>query len=661
MIGRIPITDVEPAVGCGRWPAKAVVGETFTVTATVFREGHDAVNANVVLKGPKNRRGPWTPMHPFGAGLDRWAADVTPDAEGAWTFTVEAWSDPVETWRHAAEIKVPAGIDVELMLEEGALLLERAAQAAPRNGGGRGILRDAVRALRDTARPPQARLAAALAPAVVEVLYRNPLRDLITASDPLPVQVERVRALFGSWYEFFPRSEGASLDPPRSGTLQDAMNRLPAIADMGFDVVYLPPIHPIGTTFRKGANNTLTPGPGDPGVPWAIGSPDGGHDAVHPDLGTIDDFDAFVARTRELGMEVALDYALQASPDHPWAKEHPEWFTTRADGSIAYAENPPKKYQDIYPLNFDRDRDGIYKEMMRVLRYWMSHGVRIFRVDNPHTKPVEFWEWLIGDVRRTDPDVIFLAEAFTRPAMMRMLGRIGFQQSYTYFTWRTGKGELEEYLRELAGETAAIMRPNFFVNTPDILHAFLQYGGPPAFKIRAVLASMMSPTWGVYSGYELFEHVALRPGSEEYLDSEKYQYRPRDWASFEPGGAREGQSLAPFLTKLNEIRRAHPALQWLRNLQFHRSWNDNILCFSKSRRTSDGPDRVIVVVNLNPHGTQEGTVGLDMPSLGLDWHEGLVVRDELTGAQFAWGEYNYVRLDPWQEPAHILTVVSDTR
>jgi starch synthase (maltosyl-transferring) len=475
------------------------------------------------------------------------------------------------------------------------------------------------------------------------------------------VQVERVRALFGSWYEFFPRSEGASLDPPRSGTLQDAMNRLPAIADMGFDVVYLPPIHPIGTTFRKGANNTLTPGPGDPGVPWAIGSPDGGHDAVHPDLGTIDDFDAFVARTRELGMEVALDYALQASPDHPWAKEHPEWFTTRADGSIAYAENPPKKYQDIYPLNFDRDRDGIYKEMMRVLRYWMSHGVRIFRVDNPHTKPVEFWEWLIGDVRRTDPDVIFLAEAFTRPAMMRMLGRIGFQQSYTYFTWRTGKGELEEYLRELAGETAAIMRPNFFVNTPDILHAFLQYGGPPAFKIRAVLASMLSPTWGVYSGYELFEHIALRPGSEEYLDSEKYQYRPRDWATFEPGGAREGQSLAPFLTKLNEIRRAHPALQWLRNLQFHRSWNDNILCFSKSRRTSDGPDRVIVVVNLNPHGTQEGTVGLDMPSLGLDWHEGLVVRDELTGAQFAWGEYNYVRLDPWQEPAHILTVVSDTR
>ena len=668
MIGRIPITDVEPSVGCGRWPAKAVVGETFTVTATVFREGHDAVNANVVLKGPKNRRGPWTPMHPFGVGLDRWAADVTPDAEGAWTFTVEAWSDPVETWRHAAEIKVPAGIDVELMLEEGALLLERAAQAAPRNGGGRGALRDAVRALRDTARPPQARLAAALAPAVEEVLHRNPLRDLVTASDPMPVQVDRVRALYGSWYEFFPRSEGASLDPPRSGTLREAMNRLPAIADMGFDVVYLPPIHPIGTTFRKGANNTLTPGPGDPGVPWAIGSPEGGHDAVHPDLGTIDDFDAFVARTRELGMEVALDYALQASPDHPWAKEHPDWFTTRADGSIAYAENPPKKYQDIYPLNFDRDRDGIYKEMMRVLRYWMSHGVRIFRVDNPHTKPVEFWEWLIGDVRRTDPDVIFLAEAFTRPAMMRMLGRIGFQQSYTYFTWRTGKWELEEYLRELAGETAAMMRPNFFVNTPDILHASLQYGGPPAFKIRAVLASMLSPTWGVYSGYELFEHIALRPGSEEYLDSEKYQYRPRDWASYEPGGPREGQSLAPFLTKLNEIRRAHPALQWLRNLQFHRSWNDNILCFSKSRAvnvgvraTSSSPDRVIVVVNLNPHGTQEGTVGLDMPSLGLDWHDGFIVRDELTGAQFTWGEYNYVRLDPWQEPAHILTVVSDAR
>jgi starch synthase (maltosyl-transferring) len=660
MIGRIPITDVEPAVGCGRWPAKAVVGETFTVSATVFREGHDAVNANVVLKGPKNRRGPWTPMHPVGAGLDRWAADVTPDAEGAWTFAIEAWSDPVETWRHAAEIKVPAGIDVELMLEEGAQLLERAAQAAPRNGGGGGILRDAVHALRDTRRPPQARLAAALAPNVRAVLDRYPLRELVTTSDPLPVRVERVRALYGSWYEFFPRSEGASLDPPRSGTLQAAMQRLPAIAAMGFDVVYLPPVHPIGSTFRKGANNTLDPAPGDPGVPWAIGSDEGGHDAIHPDLGTIDDFDKFVARTRELGMEVALDYALQASPDHPWVKEHPDWFSVRVDGSIAYAENPPKKYQDIYPLNFDRDRDGIYREMLRVLRYWISHGVRIFRVDNPHTKPVEFWEWLIGEVNRTDPDVIFLAEAFTRPAMMRMLGRIGFQQSYTYFTWRNSKWELEEYLRELAGETAAIMRPNFFVNTPDILHAYLQYGGPPAFKVRAVLASMLSPTWGVYSGYELFEHVALRPGSEEYLYSEKYQYRPRDWAAYEPGGPREGQSLAPFIARLNEIRRSHPALQWLRNLEFHRSWNDNIMCFSKSRRVGDGADRVIVVVNLNPHGTEEGTVGLQMPSLGLDWHDGLTVRDELTGAQFNWGEYNYVRLDPWHEPAHILTVVSDT-
>ncbi len=667
MIGRIPITDVEPAVGCGRWPAKAVVGETFTVSATVFREGHDAVNANVILKGPKNRRGPWTPMHPVGLGLDRWAADVTPDAEGAWTFAVEAWSDPVETWRHAAEIKVPAGIDVELMLEEGAQLLERAAESAPRNGGGRGLLRDAVRALRDTRRPPQARLAAALAPNVLAVLHRNPLRDLVSCSDPLPVLVERERALYGSWYEFFPRSEGASLDPPRSGTLQAAMHRLPAVAAMGFDVVYLPPIHPIGTTFRKGANNTLDPRPGDPGVPWAIGSPEGGHDAIHPDLGTIDDFDAFVARTRELGMEVALDYALQASPDHPWVKEHPDWFTARVDGSIAYAENPPKKYQDIYPLNFDRDRDGIYKETLRVLKYWMSHGVRIFRVDNPHTKPVEFWEWLIGEVRRTDPDVIFLAEAFTRPAMMRMLGRIGFQQSYTYFTWRNGKWELEEYLRELAGETAALMRPNFFVNTPDILHAYLQYGGPPAFKLRAVLASMLSPTWGVYSGYELFEHVALRPGSEEYLDSEKYQYRPRDWAAYEPGGPRESQTLAPFLTRLNEIRRAHPALRWLRNLEFHRTWNDNILCFSKSRvvnaaatDTASRADRVIVVVNLNPHGTQEGTVGLNMPALGLDWHDGLTVRDELTGVLFNWGEYNYVRLDPWHEPAHILTVVSDT-
>ena len=381
---------------------------------------------------------------------------------------------------------------------------------------------------------------------------------------------------------------------------------------MGFDVIYLPPIHPIGEVNRKGPNNTLTPGPDDTGSPWAIGSKDGGHDAIHPDLGRFEDFDAFVARAGELGLEVALDLALQAAPDHPWVKAHPEWFTTRADGTIAYAENPPKKYQDIYPVNFDNDPTGISKEVLRIVRLWMSHGVRIFRVDNPHTKPVAFWEWLLKEIRRTDPDVLFLAEAFTRPAMMQALGAIGFQQSYTYFTWRNAKWEIEEYLRELSSETDHLMRPNFFVNTPDILHAYLQYGGPAAFKIRAAIAATGSPSWGVYAGYELFEHVAVKPGSEEYLDSEKYQIRIRDWDK----AAAEGRTLAPYLTRLNEVRRAHPALQLLRNVRIHWSDDENVLVFSKSAasgRPGEATDTVIVVVNVDPHATRETMVHLDLP------------------------------------------------
>jgi starch synthase (maltosyl-transferring) len=514
-----------------------------------------------------------------------------------------------------------------------------------------------VTALRDTGRPPEARLAAAHAPDVVSALATMPLRELVTSSDRFAVQVDRVRALYGSWYEFFPRSEGAELDLEsghlRSGTFRTAMDRLPAVAEMGFDVVYLPPIHPIGEVNRKGPNNTLTPGPHDVGSPWAIGSADGGHDAIHPDLGTFADFDAFVARTRELGMEVALDLALQCAPDHPWVKEHPEWFSQLVDGSIAYAENPPKKYQDIYPLNFDRDPEGIYAEVLRVVRHWMDHGVRIFRVDNPHTKPVAFWEWLLAEVRKTDPDVLFLAEAFTRPAMMRALGKIGYHQSYTYFTWRNEKWELEDYLTELSAETAAYMRPNFFVNTPDILHAFLQYGGPAAFKIRAALAATMVPTWGVYSGYELFEHVAVRPGSEEYLDSEKYQLRPRDWAAAE----REGRSLAPYLTMLNAVRRRHVALQRLRNITFHPTESDQVICYSKRSATPEGVDDcVLVVVNLDPHGVRETMVHLDMPALGMGWEDSFEVHDEVTGATYRWGEHDYVRLDPFVEPAHVFTV-----
>ena len=667
MIGRIPVLDVRPLVECGRRPARAVVGETFQITATVFREGHEALGANVVLRDPSGRSTGWIPMRELAPGTDRWGAEVTPTSEGRWTYTVEGWGDPIATWRHDAGIKVPAGMDVQLMLTEGADLLARAARRVPKDKG-RSVVLEAAKALRDETRTPLARLAAAQTPELDRILARYPLRELVSSSRALPLQVERKRALFGSWYEFFPRSEGAVIDPegrtpPRSGTFRTAAERLPAIAEMGFDVVYLPPIHPIGTTHRKGKNNALTAEPDDVGSPWAIGSPEGGHDAVHPDLGTIEDFDYFVGRARELGLEVALDFALQCSPDHPWVAKHPEWFRHRADGSIAYAENPPKKYQDIYPLDFDADMPGLIKETLRILRHWMAHGVRIFRVDNPHTKPVVFWEKVLADIAESDPDVIFLAEAFTRPAMMHTLAKIGFQQSYTYFTWRNSKDELTEYMKELTGDAASYMRPNFFVNTPDILHAYLQHGGPPAFAVRAVLAATLSPTWGVYSGYELFENTPLHEGSEEYLDSEKYQLRPRDWAAAEA----EGRTLAPLLTTLNRLRREHPALQELRNLRFHHIDNEGMIAYSKRIRlpgAADGEDdtaapeydTVIVIVNLDPHHTREATVSLDMPELGLDWAASFAVRDELTGETYHWGRDNYVRLDPGRAPAHILTL-----
>jgi starch synthase (maltosyl-transferring) len=650
LIGRIPILDVAPLVDCGRRPAKAVSGETFQVTATVFREGHDAVAANVVLLDPGGHPGPWTPMRELAPGTDRWGAEVTPTEEGRWSYLVEAWGDPVATWRHNAGIKIPAGIDTALVLDEGAGLYERAAAGVPKKDGREAVL-SAVDALRDESLTAEARLAAALAPEVDAALARHPLRELVTASRPAPLQVERRRALFGSWYELFPRSEGAVVKPggpPVSGTFRTAAERLPAVAAMGFDVVYLPPVHPIGTAHRKGPNNTLSPGPDDVGVPWAIGSAEGGHDAIHPDLGTIEDFDHFVETARTLRMEVALDFALQCSPDHPWVTKRPEWFHHRADGTIAYAENPPKKYQDIYPIAFDTDMRGLVRETVRVLRYWMAHGVRIFRVDNPHTKPVVFWQKVIGNINKSDPDVIFLAEAFTRPAMMQTLAKVGFQQSYTYFTWRNTKQELTEYLTELSGESAAYMRPNFFVNTPDILHAYLQEGGRPAFEARAVLAATMVPAWGVYAGFELYENAPAKPGSEEYLDSEKYQLRPRDWEAAE----REGRTIAPLITTLNRIRRRHPALQQLRDIHFHHADNEAVIAYSKR----SGSNIVLVVVNLDPHHTQEATVSLDMPRLGLEWHESVPVRDELTGETYHWGRANYVRLEPGVTPAHIVVL-----
>ncbi|WP_369225571.1 alpha-1,4-glucan--maltose-1-phosphate maltosyltransferase [Streptomyces sp. R39] len=644
-VGRIPVLDVRPLVQQGRRPAKAVTGESFEVTATVFREGHDAVAANVVLKDPKGRPGPWTPMRELAPGTDRWGATVTVDGKpGRWTYQVEAWGDPVTTWRHHAQIKIPAGIDTDLVLEEGARLYERAAAGVPKVKK-REILLTAAAALRDEARPAPWRLAAALTPEIDRILARHPLRELVTASEPLPLLVERERALYGSWYEFFPRSEGTPERP--HGTFRTAARRLPKIAEMGFDVVYLPPIHPIGTTFRKGPNNTLHAGPDDVGVPWAIGSPEGGHDAVHPDLGTLEDFQWFVAEAGRHGLEIALDFALQCSPDHPWVQKHPEWFHHRPDGTIAYAENPPKKYQDIYPVAFDADMAGLIAETVRVLRHWMDCGVRIFRVDNPHTKPVVFWERVIADVNATDPDVIFLAEAFTRPAMMRTLAQIGFQQSYTYFTWRTTKQELTEYLTELSGEAAAWMRPNFFANTPDILPAHLQHGHRPAFEARAVLAATLSPAWGIYSGYELCENTPLKEGGEEYLDSEKYQLRPRDWALADTEG------IAPLITRLNTVRRDSPALRQLRDIHFHHADKEEVIVYSKR----SGSNTVLVVVNLDPHHTQEATVSLDMPQLGLNWHESVPVRDELTGETYNWGRANYVRLEPGHRPAHILTVL----
>ncbi|MGW1280287.1 alpha-1,4-glucan--maltose-1-phosphate maltosyltransferase [Streptomyces tsukubensis] len=650
MIGRIPVLDVSPLVDCGRRPAKAVVGEAIEIGATVFREGHDAVAANVVLRDPAGQPGPWTPMREAAPGSDRWTAVVVPDSEGLWSYAVEAWSDPVASWLREAGIKIPAGIDTGLVLEEGALLYERAARDVPKSDGREAVLA-VVDALRDTAKRPRARLAAAAGAGVAAVLVRHPLRELVTMSRPLPLLVERRRALFGSWYELFPRSEGAVVTPgvpPVSGTFRTAAERLPAVAAMGFDVVYLPPVHPIGTTHRKGPDNSLTAGPYDVGVPWAIGSADGGHDALHPDLGTFADFDHFVRTAKALRMEVALDFALQCSPDHPWVTEHPEWFRHRADGTIAYAENPPKKYQDIFPVAFDADLRGLVRETVRILRFWAERGVRIFRVDNPHTKPVVFWEQVIAEVNGTDPDVIFLAEAFTRPAMMRTLAAVGFQQSYTYFTWRNTKRELTEYLTELTGESAAVLRPNFFVNTPDILHETLQRGGRPAFEVRAVLAATLSPSWGMYAGYELCENTALREGSEEYLRSEKYELRPRDWES----AAREGRTIAPLITALNRIRRRHPALQQLRDLHFHDTDNDAVIAYSKR----SGQDTVLVVANLDPHHTQEGTVSLDMPRLGFAWHETAPVRDLLTGETYHWGRAAFVRLEPGVTPAHIVAL-----
>ncbi|MEY3710622.1 MAG: hypothetical protein RLZZ99_443 [Actinomycetota bacterium] len=490
----------------------------------------------------------------------------------------------------------------------------------------------------------------------IEVVAENPgefKRELVSTSESFPIRVERERALVGSWYEFFPRSEGAIKNADgsiTSGTFKTSAKRIPEVAAMGFDVLYIPPIHPIGYAHRKGKNNSLNATESDPGVPWGIGNSSGGHDSVNPELGTLSDFEDFLKVARKNDIEVALDLALQCSPDHPWVKSNPEWFTKRADGTIAYAENPPKKYEDIYPINFDNDYRGLFTEIFRIVSFWIEKGISIFRVDNPHTKPVHFWQELISKVNEKYPDVIFLSEAFTNPPMMHALGKAGFQQSYTYFTWRTTKQELMDYGREVAQHTSAFFRPNFWVNTPDILPFHLQSGNPAIFALRAVLAATMTPSWGMYAGYELFEHIPIAEGKEEYRDSEKYEIKVRDWA----GAAKKGLTLAPFITQLNLIRRNNPALQRLRNLTFHPTDSDQIIAYSKR----EGDNLVLVVVNLDGVHAQESTIHWDMWALGVTGDSFEVV-DLLDNKGYTWSPHTYVKLDPARpngKVAHICRV-----
>ncbi|WP_082495676.1 maltotransferase domain-containing protein [Agreia sp. Leaf335] len=657
-LGRIPILDIFPSVPGQRWLPKAFAGEVVPFGAVVFREGHDAVGARVEVAGPSGQRSERL-LAPLEPGTDRYGALEQLGEEGLWRFRIRAYSDDFATWQHTASIKLPAGIDVDVTLAIGRELFEAGRIDATRSDAQRVLFGKVANTLGDATIDPVERLDVATSAAVLEAIADRPFESLTTFSEWREITVERERAGSGSWYEFFPRSIGAKKNTDgswTSGTFRTAARRLPEVAAMGFDVLYMPPIHPIGRSFRKGPNNSLDAGPYDPGSPWAIGGAAGGHDAIHPDLGTVADFSYFLKQAAKAGLEVALDFALQASPDHPWVTEHPEWFTTLPDGSIAYAENPPKKYQDIYPINFDNDPKGIRRETLRLLRYWIKLGVRIFRVDNPHTKPLDFWEYVIHTINAEFPEVVFLAEAFTRPAIMQGLAKVGYQQSYTYFTWRNTKEELEEFLNGLSHETDAFFRPNLWVNTPDILTQYLQFGGRAAYKIRAAIAATAAPTWAVYSGYELIENVA-RPGAEENIDNEKYEYRPRDFALAE----KTGQSIAPYITKLNEMRRDHPALRQLRNLELHWSDDDAILVYSKYIAAefsgTGAPDAIIVVANVDPHSARETSVHFDVSKFGLPGVEQFRVTDLITGASWIWGvSHNFVRLDAFTEPVHILHV-----
>jgi starch synthase (maltosyl-transferring) len=640
------IEAVRPSVDGGRHPVKAIVGDTCPVAATVYRHGHARLSAVLRVQPPGGDPRVEIPMRSINPGLDLWRAEFSLDRMGRYRYTVAAWTDHYASWVHEFGKRVAAAQpDVASEVAEGLSLVERA--LASRTGNARRDVGALLARLREAAPEPARLLDIARTAEAHELMARQGTREDEASFEPeLEVMADRPRARVGAWYELFVRSQGT--EPGRQATFRDAERRLPDIRRMGFDVVYLAPIHPIGHTNRKGPNNRVGAGPDDPGSPWAIGSEAGGHTAVEPALGTLKDFDHFVGAARALDMEIALDLAIQCSPDHPWVREHPEWFYRRPDGTIRYAENPPKKYEDIYPVNFDTpDWQNLWDELLRVVRFWIARGVKIFRVDNPHTKPVGFWAWLIDRVHEEAPDVIFLAEAFTRPPMMQGLGKRGFTQSYTYFTWRTSKQELTEYLTELtAPDMAATYRPNFFANTPDILPPILQQGGRPAFTSRLVLAATLSPTYGIYSGFALCENAAI-PGREEYLDSEKYQVRVRDWHA--PG------NIIDVIRRVNAARRDNPALHLFDNLRFLEVGDDHILAYVKC--TPDRANAVIVVVNLDPHAAHASTVRVPEVEIGMPAGAAYEVTDVLTDQTFTWRDHNYVRLDPTAgQPAHVLVV-----
>ena len=641
------IADVRPELDAGRFPVKRVVGETFEVSVDILREGHEAPAA--VLRYRTIRDTAWREVPMEHVDNDRWAARFVLEENTRYLYTIEAYPDPFRGWAADLRKRMAAGMDVTSELAEGTALLR--ATLARAAGADRARLEGRLAEI-EQAPAVAARARLLLDRETEELVERYPDRSAATRYDrELEVVADRPLARFGAWYEMFPRSQGRV--PGRHGTFKECLDRLPDIAAMGFDVLYLPPIHPIGVSFRKGRNNSLTAGPDDPGSPWAIGNEHGGHKDVAPALGTLEDFRELVRAAREVGMEIALDYALQCSPDHPYVRQHPEWFHRRPDGSIKHAENPPKKYQDIYPLNFYcRDREALWEELRSILVFWIEQGVRVFRVDNPHTKPIVFWAWLIREVQAVAPDVILLAEAFTRPKLVQALAKVGFTQSYTYFTWRNFKDELTAYLTELTGtEMAEYFRGNFFPNTPDILPPILQQGGRPAFKMRLALAATLSPAYGIYSGYELCESAAL-PGTEEYQDSEKYEIKVRDWNA--PGHIKD------YVARINGIRRDHPALHEYRNLRFYDSGDDSVLFYGKCGH--GGAGLIWVVVNLDPFEAHEARLALPMAELGLPADGRLQVHELITDQRQLWrGPSHAIRLDPAREPAAVFHVAAFPR